>query len=207
LALAEARELGLLGPGPISTHLAHAQGFVEPMRRHSPTPDAARLVDLGSGGGLPGLVVAACWPEVELVLLDASARRTDFLRRAVDQCEFGQRVTVVQQRAELFGRDPDARHSFDGVLVRSFGPPAVVAECAAPLLKKQGCVIVSEPPESTEWAAVPEGRWPASGLAECGLEAAEYLRGEFGYQVLRQVELCPEKFPRRDGVPAKKPLF
>ncbi len=177
------------------------------MQRHSPTSGSVRLVDLGSGGGLPGLVVAACWPEAELVLLDASARRTAFLRRAVDQCDFGDRVTVVQQRAELFGRDPEARHSFDGVLVRSFGPPAVVAECAAPLLKKRGCVVVSEPPESEAWGQAPEGRWPASGLAQCGLEAAEYLRGEFGYQVLRQAELCPEKLPRRDGVPAKRPLF
>jgi 16S rRNA (guanine527-N7)-methyltransferase len=152
-------------------------------------------------------VVAASWPEAELVLLDAGTRRTAFLRRAVAECEFGDRVTVVHQRAELFGREVGARHSFDGVLVRSFGPPAVVAECAAPLLKKQGSVVVSEPPESEGWGEAPEGRWPASGLRECGLEAAEYLRGAFGYQVLRQVELCPEKFPRRDGVPAKKPLF
>ncbi|HEY1908575.1 MAG TPA: RsmG family class I SAM-dependent methyltransferase, partial [Myxococcaceae bacterium] len=82
--LEEARAAGFLGPGPVDTHLRHAEGFVAVCRRlwpDGPTPPV--LLDLGSGGGLPGLVVATHWPEATLVLLDAQRRRTAFLSDAV----------------------------------------------------------------------------------------------------------------------------
>ena len=183
---------------------------------------APHVLDLGSGGGLPGLVLADQWPEATLVLLDANQRRTDFLRRMVISCGFQDRVRVVQGRAEVSGRDPFLRGAFDGVVVRSFGPPAVVAECAAPFLRAGGWVIVSEPPPEVVTAGLPEvvgaedlreaaqdesGRWPAELLAQVGLSPVAFVQQEFGYQVLRQFELCPERFPRRDGVPSRKPLF
>lgn len=134
--LNEAREFGFLGPGPVETHIQHAEGFVTLARRHSPaTNDAVRILDLGSGGGLPGLVLAVMWPTCSMVLLDAAVRRTAFLRQAVTRCALDDRVTVITERAEVAGRDSELRGHFDGVVVRSFGPPAVVAECAAPFLK------------------------------------------------------------------------
>jgi 16S rRNA (guanine527-N7)-methyltransferase len=169
--------------------------------------ETPRLLDLGSGGGLPGLVLAEVWPTCTVVLLDANERRTDFLRRSVTKCGLGDRVSVVHQRAEVAGRDPALRGSFDGVVVRSFGPPAVVAECAAPFLHPGGWLIVSEPPGSAEGAAEEGARWPAGPLAQVGLEPQEFVRTEFGYQVLRQAEACPDRFPRRNGVPTKSPLF
>ena len=159
-----------------------------------------------------------------MVLLEANVRRAQFLERAVVACDLQQRVIVVNQRAEVCGRDPLYRATFDGVVVRSFGSPAVVAECAAPLLRVGGWLIVSEPPsddgsgpsgaDSTADQAdlrrqiVEEsGRWPADKLAPMGVEPVESIRTEFGYQVLRQIILCPDRFPRRNGVPSKKPLF
>ena len=210
--LNEARDFGFLGPGPVETHIEHAEGFVALARRHSPADadagaDAARFLDLGSGGGLPGLVLATMWPTCSLVLLDAAVRRTEFLRQAVVRCGLEDRVTVVTDRAEVAGRDPELRGQFDGVVVRSFGPPAVVAECAAPFLKKGACVIVSEPPESMDRSLVAGIRWEAPELSQVGLEPIEFVRENFGYQVLRQREICPDRFPRRNGVPAKHPLF
>jgi 16S rRNA (guanine527-N7)-methyltransferase len=125
---------------------------------------------------------------------------------------------VVQARAEEAGRDPGFRACFDIVVARSFGRPGVVAECAAPLLARGGWLVVSEPPPSDHApgpTAAPEGkdpraipeRWPDSGLALLGLETVENIRTEFEYRVLRQRTLCPDRYPRRNGVPAKKPLF
>jgi 16S rRNA (guanine527-N7)-methyltransferase len=206
--LGEARDVGFLGPGPLETHLSHARGFAALARRYSPaSANPPRLLDLGSGGGLPGLVVAVLWPESTLVLLDAGERRADFLRRAVQRCELGDRVSVIHERAEVAGRDAERRAHFDGVVVRSFGPPGVVAECAAPFLRVGGCVIVSEPPGASEQAQDSASRWPAEGLAQTGLEPVEFVRESYGYQVLRQAELCPDRLPRRNGVPAKHPLF
>jgi 16S rRNA (guanine527-N7)-methyltransferase len=227
-ALEESRSAGFLGPGPISVHLAHARGFLKLARKLSAGLATPHLLDLGSGGGVPGLVVADEWDSPTLVLLDAMERRTTFLRRAVASCGLSDRVTVVQDRAERFGRVPEHRAAFDGVVVRSFGPPAVVAECAAPLLRTGGWLIVSEPPAGPQDprgpSSAPEAvqglsgggglegqispsRWPMEGLAAFGLVPVEYVQEGFGYQILRQVEPCPDRFPRRDGVPARKPLF
>jgi 16S rRNA (guanine527-N7)-methyltransferase len=217
--LVEARREGFLGPGPLDVHLRHAAGFAEVARRlHSGTagPGARpqtseapgpRIVDLGSGGGLPGLVVAAAWTEAQLVLLDANARRTAFLRRAVNRLGLAARVSVVQERAERYGRLHDVRGTFDGALARSFGRPAVVAECAAPLLRRGGWLVVSEPPAQEPVSPTAAPRWPAEGLLQLGLVPVGTAREGFDYQVLQQAQPCPERFARRDGVPTKRPLF
>jgi hypothetical protein len=203
--LQEARALGFLGPGPLGPQVRHAQGFSTIARRLSPA-GSSRLVDLGSGGGLPGLVVAAEWPEVTLALLEANRRRAVFLRRALERLGLQGRVSVLEERAEVSGREPDLRASFDGAMARSFGRPAVVAECAAPLLRVGGWLLVSEPPGSGE-DEEQDSRWPAEPLAQLGMEPDEVLHEGFAYRLVRQVEACPERFPRRNGVPAKKPLF
>ncbi len=212
--LSQARRAGFLGPGPIGPHLAHAEAFAGLARRQPGSSGLSRprLLDLGSGGGLPGLVIAVEWLEAALVLLDANQRRTDFLVRAVSRLHLEDRVIVVNERAETYGRDPVQRASFDGVVVRSFGPPAVVAECAAPFLKVGGWVIVSEPPTAPGGVPAVSGgggpsRWPVEHLEAFGLEPGEFLQEGFGYQVLHQREVCPDRFPRRNGVPSKNPWF
>jgi 16S rRNA (guanine527-N7)-methyltransferase len=244
--LTEARTLGFLGPGPIERQLRHAEGFVRVTRRlTTPGSRTPGIVDLGAGGGLPGLVLAEAWPEAHLVLLEANGRRAAFLAAGVRRLDLEARVEVLEARAEIAGRLEERRGSYDGVVARSFGPPAVVAECAAPLLRTGGWLVVSEPPpqrhggggeydsagaglegglaepgeagESGESDGRtggddgnrrgPDGRWPRAGLALLGLEAGEPLNEGFEYQVLRQVLPCPERFPRRNGVPAKRPLF
>jgi 16S rRNA (guanine527-N7)-methyltransferase len=212
--LAQARRAGFLGPGPIEPHLVHAEGFAALARRQPVPPGVTvpRLLDLGSGGGLPGLVIAVEWPEAAIILLDANQRRTDFLRQAVSRLSLEDRVGVVSERAEAWARVPAQRASFDGVVVRSFGPPAVVAECAAPFLKVGGWAIVSEPPPARGGEPEVSGpggpsRWPAEHLRAFGLEPGEYVQEGFGYQVLHQYEACPDRFPRRNGKPSKNPLF
>lgn len=207
--LEQARELGFLGPGPVETHLDHAHGFAGVLRRlaaggesGSGTSWPDRAADLGSGAGLPGLPLALWFPESSWVLVESSVRRAAFLRRAVRQLVVGDRVEVAEERAEVVGRSPGWRGRFDLVVARSFGPPAVVAECGAPLLAVGGRVIVSEPP-----GGMPS-RWPPSGLATLGMVPEGTVSAEgWAYQVVRQRQQCPERYPRRVGVPAKRPLF
>jgi 16S rRNA (guanine527-N7)-methyltransferase len=203
--LTEARALGFLGPGPLGPQIQHARGFAAIARRLC-SGGEGRLVDLGAGGGLPGLVMATEWPEVTLALLEANGRRAAFLRRAVERLDLETRVSVLEERAEVCGREPSSRAGFDGVVARSFGRPAVLAECAAPLLKVGGWLLVSEPPLSEEEGAQ-DTRWPSEPLRRLGLEPAEVMHEGFEYRTLRQRELCPQRFPRRNGVPAKRPLF
>ena len=196
--LEEARRRGLLGPGPIHPHLAHALGFARAVGE----PPAGTAVDLGSGGGLPGLALALFWPTTRWVLLDAGQRRTAFLVEAVAELGLGDRVEVLRGRAEEVGREPDRRSRYALVVARSFGPPAVTAECAAPLLAVGGRLVVSEPPAS----AAP--RWPAEGAEVLGLvPLAAVGEGSGSFQVLEQSAPCPGRFPRRPGIPHKRPLF
>lgn len=165
-------------------------------------PGAARCLDLGSGAGLPGLPLALRWPATSWALLESGGRRCAALREAVAALALGARVVVVEARAEEAGRDPDLRATFDLVTARAFGAPAVTAECGAPFLRAGGRLAVSEPP------APAPARWPSTGLAQLGLAAAAPVAiGTVHLQVLEQRRPCPDRFPRRTGVPAKRPLF
>ena len=192
--LDRARELGFLGPGPVDGHIEHAAGFVVALEGV-----AGVVVDLGSGGGIPGLVVAVERPDLEVVLVDAMAKRCRFLRSAVAALGLEDRVRIVEGRAEEVGRGA-LRSSASAVVARSFGPPAATAECAAPLLRVGGWLVVSEPPEGPM-------RWPEASVAQLGLRLAARTDAGPRLQVLEKVAPCPERFPRRIGVPGKRPLF
>ena len=187
----------------------------------------ASFVDLGSGAGLPGLVLASIWKRSRVLLLDSNKRKALFLEGVVRECGWSGRVSVEGSRAETAGREPHFRAKFDLVVARGFGPPPVTAECGAPFLRCGGILVVSEPPAEDDHMATPpssrsargleEGsspqavadvqRWPSAPLRLVGLEPISAWRGRFGYQVLRQVELCPDRLPRRVGIPAKRPLY
>jgi 16S rRNA (guanine527-N7)-methyltransferase len=206
--LSEGQRRGLVGPGDVSTHIEHALGFVPAATSVAgPTGfelDRARMLDLGSGGGLPGLVLATARPDLEVVLLDANLRGTSFLGEAVEALDLAGSVTVLRERAETVGRDPSWRGKFDLVVARGFGRPAVTAECGAPFLRVGGRLVVSEPPAD---GAEIRSRWPPAAVAELGLRPLELHRAKFSYQVLLQERPCPEPYPRRSGVPAKRPRF
>jgi 16S rRNA (guanine527-N7)-methyltransferase len=150
------------------------------------------------------LVVAAEWADVTFDLIEANGRRAAFLRLAVNRLGLAGRARVVEERAESCGREETMRGTFDGVTARSFGRPAVLAECAAPLLKPGGWLIVSEPPAEE---AGRDERWPEKPLRRLGLVAERVVHEEFEYKLFRQAEPCPDRFPRRNGMPAKRPLF
>ena len=195
--LERARELGFLGPGPIGPQRAHAEAFLTAIGDEP----VGECVDLGSGGGLPGLVLALRLPASAWTLLDAMHRRTSFLQEAVEALGLTDRVRVVTDRAEAAGRDPALRGQGDLVVARSFGPPAVTAECAGPLLRPGGRLVVSEPPEGMG------ERWPAEALAALGFDPAVAIAGPPSFVRLRLGRAIDERFPRRIGVPAKRPLW
>jgi len=202
--LRDAQRFGFLGPGSVPAHIEHARGFADALAAvtgGSP-PDGAHVLDLGSGGGVPGLVLAMRWPGTTLVLLESSSLRAAFLARSVARLGVGGRVSVCQARSEDVGRRPAERGAYAVVVARSFGRPAVTAEAAAPLLTVGGHLVVSEPPAGH---AAP--RWPPAGLAELGLGAATPVQVARRYVVLEQRQPCPERYPRRVGVPARRPLF
>lgn len=202
-ALRRSAGLGLLGSMPIRDQIDHALGFVYATEQALPEAPGT-VVDLGSGGGVPGLVLASCWPVSHFLFIDSNERRSDFLSAEVTGRADTDNVEVIRARVEEAGRLSSFRQQCDLVTSRSFGAPAVAAECGAPFLAVGGLMVVSEPPDSGDGA-----RWPSQELAQLGLEPSTRVRFEdlFGYQVLTKTHETPDRYPRRVGIPAKRPLF
>jgi 16S rRNA (guanine527-N7)-methyltransferase len=206
-----ARRLGFLGPGPAAEQTAHALAFTEALEAAGVGP--APFLDLGSGGGLPGLILASRWREQTGVLLDASQRRTAFLRRSVVALGWASRVSVVEGRAEALARDPGLRSGFPLVVSRSFAPPAVTAEIGSAFLTVGGSLAVSEPDDGSDPGrapalAGPGDRWPDTALAVLGLAPAKLQVGDGArIAVIRRTQPVDERWPRPVGIPGKRPLW
>lgn len=199
--LLESRDLGFLGPGPVEIHIDHARGFVE--AAESTLGDApAAFVDLGTGGGVPGLVLATAWPEARGVFVESGIRRAAMLREALERLGLTGRIEVLQERAEAVAQHPDRRERSDLATARSFAGPAVTAEIGAGLVRVGGVVVVSEPPEPQS------GRWPVDPLRRLGFGPAALTAGPRGhFVVLRKERPAPSDTPRGVGRPTKRPLW
>ena len=192
---------GYLTPAAAHEGPEHSAGFLGcgPEAAASPGRDD-EAVDLGTGGGLPGLLLAA-QTDCHWHLVDRGARRCRFLEWAVRLLELADRVAVIEADAAEVGRGP-LRGTVALVTARGFAPPGPTAECAAPLLRPGGLLVVSEPPDD---AGV---RWPADGVGALGLApAARWHSGTAGYQALRAVGPCADRFPRRFARQQAAPLF
>jgi 16S rRNA (guanine527-N7)-methyltransferase len=204
LLLSQARDLGFLGPGDVGDQITRSVAFGVAAGITAP---AGLVTDLGSGGGLPALVLALVWPDSKWLLIDSNQRRTSWLREATSELGATARVEVVCERAELVGRSP-YRHQAQVVTARSFGAPAATAECAAPLLVLGGCLLVTDPPEGPDQPV----RWPQEGLSQLGLELGSRevvptAAGPVSFSRIFAVSPCSERYPRRVGAPFKRPLF
>jgi 16S rRNA (guanine527-N7)-methyltransferase len=136
------------------------------------------------------------------VLLEARERRCRFLREAVDRLGWSGRVDVVEERAETASRRAGLREAADAVVARSFGPPAVTAECAVGFLRLGGHLVVSEPPAETG-----SSRWPDDGLATLGFARPVPCDSQAGSFVRLEKLRSDDRWPRRVGIPAKRPLW
>jgi 16S rRNA (guanine527-N7)-methyltransferase len=154
-ALLDAQRLGFLGSRPIPEVIAHARGFVRALGENDRVVES--VLDLGSGGGVPGLIVAHDLPTVRLTLLDRRAKRTDALERMVRRLGWQDRITVECTDVTTFNPDD----LFDAVVARGFGPPEFTLRQAVRFVRDGGPIVISEPPGVD--------RWDDGLLAELGL--------------------------------------
>ncbi len=142
-ALALAVRQGAIGERSLESAVRHSEQFLAPL------PSATRhVVDLGSGGGLPGVVIAVRRPDLVVRLVERRASRADVLRRIVSRLGIDDRVTVSQVDATLLGHDSAWSGWADVVTARSFASPIETVSIARPLLADGGLLVVSAPPAS-----------------------------------------------------------
>lgn len=158
-------------------------------------------IDIGSGAGLPGILVALV-TGIDTVLLEAIAKKAAFLREAIDALRLTA-ARVVTARAEDAGRDPELRERFESATVRAVASAPVALELVAPFLAIGGLAILQRgASESIETASLEAA---ASALG-CTLESEMPLDGGRRLLRVRKTSATPERFPRRPGMAAKRPL-
>ena len=117
-------------------------------------------------------------------------KRAKFLEEVLNWEDAPANGTVLTGRVEETARNPDLVEAFDLVTARSFGPPAVTAECGAQFMRIGGVMIVSEPPDDTD-----DRRWNSGKLAELGLVVQGRVRHGAAYQVLVKTHSTPKEYP------------
>ena len=166
--------------------------------------DVTRLVDVGSGAGLPGLPLKIARHELTVTLVEADQDKAAFLVRACAALGLPG-VEVVARRAEEVGQDPHYREGFDVAVARALAPMPVLAELCLPLVRVGGRVLAQK--TSSEALGDAARAIEALGGALNRVAAApSTARGEGTVVIIDKVRPTPPAYPRRSGVPSRKPL-
>lgn len=173
--------------------------------RLSGSPEAGMVVDVGSGGGFPGLVIAAIAPEVEVHLVEARRKRADLLGEIAEALGLGN-VRVHGERAEETGRGT-LRERADLVIARAVAPLPELLEYTAPMAATGGTIAAVK--GSKGEAELAEAGAALAAL-NCEHAGTEGMRGEIAGQMrvllFRKVGATQARYPRRPGMPRKRPL-
>jgi 16S rRNA (guanine527-N7)-methyltransferase len=193
-------------PGVYRRHIAESLALLRLLEEQGVLPTGARVIDIGSGGGLPGLPMAIARPDLHVTLLEAAGKKAAFLRDTVAALELPQ-VDVLAARAEEVGRDSAHRERYDVAVARAVAPLNVLAELALPLVRPGG------------WLAAVKGSRVRDELAEaqgaierCGgrvgpvLPLPTMVGAPLSVVLIRKERPTPPELPRRPGIPAKRPL-
>src|SRR5215213_1347220 len=167
----------------------------------------ARLLDVGSGGGFPGLPLKIACPDLGLTLLESVRKKTRFLEQVITELRV-EKVEVVTARAEDQAQLDLYRDAYDLVVTRALAPLAVLLELCLPFLREGGRLVVPRRGDlSTDQAAVSGVVQMLGGRFRPPIQVkiGEDLDG-YGLTVVDKVAPTPVKYPRRAGLPVKRPL-
>jgi 16S rRNA (guanine527-N7)-methyltransferase len=169
-----------------------------------PLRDAARIADLGSGAGLPGLVLAARLPGARVDLIESTGRKCEFLRRAIEGMGLGN-ATVVCERSEEWAAG-DGREAYDAIAARAVGSLATVAELASPLLHQGGVLVAWKGRRSAEEESELERTAPDLAMEAVEIRPVKPYPGSRDRHIhlLRKNGPTPNGLPRRPGLAAKR---
>jgi len=168
--------------------------------------DGLEVIDIGSGAGFPGLVLAITCPQSRVTLVESDLKKSGFLQYVSKELELDN-VRVIRERAETLGRDSQHREMYDICTSRAVAAMGVVLEYGIPLVKQNGKVLL--------W----KGNNYQQEITEAKM-ALKTLRGEveniYLYNLMlerdraivavKKVKRTPDQYPRRIGAPTKKPL-
>ncbi|NIN69578.1 MAG: 16S rRNA (guanine(527)-N(7))-methyltransferase RsmG [Anaerolineae bacterium] len=166
-----------------------------------------QVIDVGTGAGFPGVVLKIASPTLRLTLLEATGKKAEFLRALVERLGLAD-VEVINARAEQLGHDRDHRERYDVALARALANMATLAELTLPLVQVGGVVIAQkgEDPEAEVETARTAIDTLGGQVKEITPVVIPELDGARHLVVLKKVSATSAKYPRRSGIPSKRPL-
>lgn len=165
------------------------------------------MLDVGTGAGFPGVPVKIADPEINVVLLDSLNKRINFLNTLINELGL-QAITAVHGRAEDFAQKPEFREKFDLVVSRAVAKLSVLSELCLPFVKVGGIFVSYKGPKAPE--EMEEAKQAVGLLGGKIVDCSEIsLPGEDGQRnliIIEKIKSTPAKFPRKAGMPERKPL-
>ena len=172
----------------------------------SPPEGAERLIDIGSGAGFPALPLAIVLPTLRVTALDATRKKVAFTETATKELGLDN-LEAHWGRAEEVAHQTDRRGAYDRATVRAVGDLRTVAELALPFLGQGGRLIAFRGEKAAEETGVAGEAFRLLGGKLEQIERIELAALSLRYLVvIRKVGETPEKYPRRAGMPKKRPL-
>ena len=169
-------------------------------------PDAATAVDVGSGAGFPGIPLAIMLPDTRFTLIDALAKRVDFLRDVIDRLDLN--AGALHLRAEDAARREDLREGFDLAVARAVAPMNVLCEYLLPLVKVGGHMLALKGPGLDDELTQAGNALSLLGGAIERTQPLAIPGRDWNHQAawIKKAAPTPEKYPRRAGAAEKRPL-
>lgn len=166
---------------------------------------ASALLDLGTGGGLPGLPLALARPDLTVTLVDSIKKKLRAVDTLIDELGITNARTIAA-RAEDLGRSPDHRQRYPVVVARAVARLATLLEYAAPLTALKGAVVAIKGPDPTEEVAEAEGARRSLRLAEPRIVPYSVAGLTFTHVIYPVTQYVPRAYPRGQGLPSRRPL-
>lgn len=170
-----------------------------------------RIIDIGSGGGFPGVPLAVLFDNKEFVLMDSSGKRMKIVQQICDELNI-RNVTAIHGRAEELGRKTEYREQFDLCVSRAVASMSTLSEYCLPFVVKGGTFIAYKGPGSdAEISSAKNAVSLLGGYIDRVEETADSsfaVSGNEGHRLvyIQKINNTPEKYPRGGGKPSKKPL-
>jgi len=172
-----------------------------------PIKPGTKVIDVGTGGGLPGIPLAILFPSVQFTLIDSTQKKIEAVKEFAHELNL-KNVKCIAERAETLGHEAEHRDEYDIVLTRAVAPLKILAEYTVPLVCLYGRVIAYKGPEYI--TELIEARNAITKLQCEQPKVFHYvLPQDMGNRTIIQItkkRMTPNVYPRREGMPAKRPL-
>jgi len=199
--LSQANERARL-TGPSDAGVLYADFILDALYGLPFLEEGASFADVGTGGGLPGIVWGICRPDTQGVLLDSIGKKVALVCEMIGQLGCGN-LTAVNTRSEDFATGH--REAFDVATARAVASAPLLAEYLTPLVRVGGRLVAFKGEHVRDELTLPEKAWQKLGLSPPQLKAYE-ISGKRRYLIVwEKIRTCNKKYPRRPGIAEKKP--